>query len=47
MEWPTWWDWELELTTHLEKRGELWEVILEPDPADEKLVVVTAYSVKR
>lgn len=77
--WPTWWDWELEFTPHLEKRMEdrgftevdlremleqarsyraglepgrfvvvtrlrgcAWEVVVEPDPLEALLVVVTA-----
>jgi len=80
--WPGWWDWELELSSHLEKRmeerdftevdlramlhratgyrldvvedrwiietrhrGHHWEVIVEPDPAEQLLVVITAYPV--
>jgi hypothetical protein len=82
-EWPAWWDWEIELTPHVEKRmvdrgftelelramleranrfrqepfcdrfiietrhrGERWEVIVEPDPREPSLVVVTAYCVE-
>jgi len=81
MVWPEWWEWELELTPHLERRMEErdfteidlramleragryrpdviegrwvietrhrqqnWEVIVEPDPVERLLVVVTAYS---
>ena len=77
--WPPWWEWELEVTPHLEKRmedrgfsevdlrqmleqasghhedvvpdrfaietklhGRHWEVIVEPDPIDSLLVVITA-----
>jgi len=80
--WPDWWDWELELTPHLEQRmeerdfaevdvremleaaiafqpdvvesrfvvecplrGRRWHVIVEPDPEESLLVVVTAYRV--
>lgn len=80
MIWPEWWEWELELTPHLERRMEErdfteidlramleraesyrpdvvedrwvietrhrqqnWEVIVEPDPVERLLVVVTAY----
>ena len=80
MVWPEWWDWELELTPHLEKRMEErdstevdlramlgratgyrpdvveerwvietrhqrhnWEAIVEPDPTERLLVVITAY----
>jgi hypothetical protein len=80
--WPAWWDWELELTPHVERRMEdrdftevdlramleaavgfradvidgrfvidtrhgsaRWEVIVEPDPMDSLLVVITAYQV--
>ena len=80
--WPEWWNWELEMTPHLEQRMEerdftevdvremleaatgfaadvvdgrfliesqlrerRWHVIVEPDPEDSLLVVVTAYSV--
>jgi hypothetical protein len=80
--WPDWWDWELEMTPHLEQRmeerdftevdvremlevatgfapdvvegrfviesplqGRRWHVIVEPDPDDSLLVVVTAYPV--
>ena len=77
MPWPDWWEWELELTPHLEKRMEdrdftevdlramleqaevegrwvietrhrrhRWHVIVEPDPVEHLLVVVTAYSVE-
>jgi hypothetical protein len=82
--WPAWWEWELELTPHLERRMEdrafteldlramlqvatgwrpdvvdgrfviitrhgsrAWEVIVEPDPMDALLIVVTAYQVSR
>ena len=82
-DWPAWWDWELELSSHVLKRmidrrfsevdlrgmmsaamdlredreagrwvvetsheGQLWEVLVEPDPADELLVVITAYPVE-
>ena len=80
-DWPAWWEWELELTSHLlkrmvDRRSEIdlrsmmasamrlreddepgrwvvetshesvpWEVIVEPDPADQLLVVITAYRV--
>jgi hypothetical protein len=81
MDWPSWWEWELELTPHLEKRmsqrdfteidlrtmlhdatesrpdvepgrwvivtrhrSRKWEVIVEPDYGEKRLVVVTAYS---
>jgi hypothetical protein len=81
--WPEWWDWELELVSHLERRmedrdfnelelremlevadgyrpdvvedrfviqtrhrGARWEVIVEPDPDDELLLVITAYRVE-
>ena len=84
MEWPNWWEWELELSPHLEKRmvdrdfSEVdlramlenaegyrldvvkgrwvietrhrrspWHVIVEPDPSESLLVVVTAYRVDR
>jgi hypothetical protein len=80
--WPNWWDWELELSSHLFKRmaerdfSEIevrrmlsvatgfrrdavpgrwiietrhkrrpWEVIVEPDPDAQVLVVITAYLV--
>jgi hypothetical protein len=83
MPWPDWWDWELELTPHLEKRMEdrdftevdlrvmleqaeghhldvvegrrvietrhrrhRWYIIVEPDPVERLLVVVTAYPVE-
>jgi hypothetical protein len=79
--WPPWWEWELELSSHVLKRMEdrgfnevelremlersrdyrrdvfegrwiittrhaqlAWEVIVEPDYQDERLVVLTAYS---
>ena len=79
--WPPWWEWELELSSHVLKRMKdrgfnevelremlegsrdfrrdviegrwiittrhaqlAWEVIVEPDYQDERLVVVTAYS---
>lgn len=82
MEWPEWWEWEIELTSHLEKRMEdrcfteldlrdmlddasdhepdeelgrwvihsshgnaPWEIIVEPDDSDKRLVIVTAYPV--
>ena len=78
--WPDWWEWELEFTSHVLKRmddrrfnetdlrlmmskatacredlesgrwlietvhdSRSWEVIVEPDVADELLVVITAY----
>ena len=78
--WPTWWDWELELSAHVLKRmvdrsfsevelrsmmerammiredyevgrwvvetshrSRPWEVVVEPDPDEEILVVITAY----
>jgi len=81
-DWPAWWEWELEFTSHLLKRmvdrrfsetdprimmesamslredlepgrwvvqtlhdSRPWEVIVEPDPADRILVVITAYPV--
>ncbi len=80
MAWPEWWDWELELTPHVEmrmedrdfteldrrhmlesarglrpdvvegrwivatqRRNHDWEVIIEPDWSDKRLVIVTAY----
>lgn len=80
VEWPEWWDWDVELSPHLLGRmkdrrfsevdlrlmlegasgyhadcepgryvlqtrheGRPWEVILEPVPEEEVLVVVTAY----
>lgn len=80
MNWPQWWQWELEITPHLEKRmvqrgfteinlrtmmqratgyrtgvepdrwiietthrGHVWEVVVEPDYEERRLVVVTAY----
>ena len=79
LEWPEWWDWELELTPHLAKRmadrqfnevelrtmladandytmqppdrfvvltrreDREWEVVVEPDPTDRVLLVITAY----
>ena len=83
MPWPDCWDWELELTPHLEKRMEdreftevdlramleqaeghqpdvvegrwvietrhrrrRWQIIVEPDPVERLLVVVTAYPVE-
>lgn len=84
MEWPQWWEWELERASHLLKRmeqraftevelrqmledaigyredvvedrwvietrrhrGRRWEVIVEPDPVEELLVVITAYPVE-
>jgi hypothetical protein len=82
VEWPNWWEWELEVSSHVEKRmeqrdftevdlrtmlnaaagyredvvegrwaiqvkhgGRPWEVIVEPYPSEELLVVVTAYPV--
>jgi hypothetical protein len=82
-EWPAWWDWELELSSHILKRmvdrgfsevdlrsmmsvamnlredhepgrwvvetsrdARRWEVIVEPDSAEELLVVITAYPVE-
>ena len=84
MEKPDWWEWELELTSHIEKRMEergftevdlramlevadairpdivegrwivgarharrRWEIIVEPDEAERRVVAVTAYTVKR
>ncbi len=84
MQWPDWWEWELELSPHLEKRmvdrdftevdlrtmlenagsyhidvvegrwvietrhrRHPWEVIVEPDPSESLLVVVTAYPIDR
>ena len=81
--WPTWWEWDLELSSHLFKRmasrdfNEIeirrmlsvasgfrpdvvpdrwliatrhrrkpWEVVVEPDPDDQLLVVITAYPVE-
>jgi len=81
--WPAWWEWEIELSSHVLKRmvdrrfSEVdlrsmmsdatsirkdhepgrwvvetrhetgrWEVIVEPDPADHLLVVITAYPVE-
>jgi len=78
--WPAWWQWELEVTPHVEQRmedrefteldlramlhralgfqpdhmdgrfairtdhrGRPWHIIVEPDPEDRLLVVVTAY----
>ncbi|MBA2245069.1 MAG: DUF4258 domain-containing protein [Gemmatimonadetes bacterium] len=83
MEWPEWWEWELELASHLLKRmeqrdftevelrqmledaigyredvvedrwvietrhrGRRWEAVVEPDPVEELLVVITAYPVE-
>jgi hypothetical protein len=48
VKWPAWWEWELELSPHVGKRMEdrgfvAWEVIVEPDYEDERLVIVTAY----
>jgi hypothetical protein len=82
VEWLPWWEWELELSPHLEKRmtdrdfsevdlrvmleratvflpartqgrwaiktkhrGRAWKVIVEPDFARQRLVVVTAFPV--
>ena len=79
-DWPAWWDWELELSSHVLKRmvdrcfsevdlrcmmafamdlreddepgrwvvetsheSRPWEVIVEPDPQAQLLVVITAY----
>jgi hypothetical protein len=84
MPWPAWWEWEIEITPHLEKRMEdrdfteidlrtmleqaqdyppdvvegrwviaarhrqqPWHIIVEPDPVEQLLVVVTAYPVER
>ena len=81
--WPAWWEWELELSSHLFKRmadrafSEIelrrmlsdasrlrpdivpdrwivetrhrrarWEVIVEPDPGAQLLVVITAYPIE-
>ena len=81
--WPEWWDWELELSSHLLKRMEdrqfsefdvrqmlsaasdlrqdivpdrwvietrhrrsSWEVIVEPDPEAQLLIVITAYPIE-
>ena len=83
-EWPEWWKWELELSSHLLKRmvdrgfseidlrlmmthatelreddepgrwvlqtthdSRPWEMVVEPDPADQLLVVITAYPVEQ
>jgi hypothetical protein len=83
VEWPVWWTWNLELSSHLEKRmedrdftevdlremlerarayrpdvlegrwvietrrrGRQWEIIVEPDPEELYLVVVTAYPIE-
>ena len=83
MEWPDWWFWELELSSHVERRMEdrdftevelremletadtfrpdflegrwvveswrskqRWEIIVEPDPEEMYLVVVTAYPIE-
>ena len=80
MNWPAWWEWEIEITPHVLKRmahrdfTEIdlrkmlstatrsrpdrfedrwvietshrhgsWEVIVEPDPDEEILVIITAY----
>lgn len=82
MDWPSWWEWDLALSTHVRKRMEdrgfsevelremledarayhpdvidtrwvietrhrraAWEVIVEPDPDIERLIVITAYAV--
>lgn len=82
-DWPDWWNWELELSSHLLKRmldrgfseidlrdmmelafglrpakergrwtietihdASKWEVIVEPDRAEELLVVITAYAIR-
>jgi hypothetical protein len=82
--WPSWWDWELELSAHLMMRmpdrefneiglrsmleiasgfrrdvhpnrwiietrfrRNAWEVVVEPDPITQLLVVITAYPVAR
>jgi hypothetical protein len=82
IEWPDWWSWELELSSHLLKRmidrrfneadlrlmmeaavgyhddhvrdrwaietlhaGRKWEVIVEPLPAENVLLVITAYPI--
>ena len=84
MQWPEWWEWELELSPHVEKRmvdrdftevdlrtmletavsyrtdtvegrwlidtqhrRRSWHVIVEPDPIELLLVVITAYPVDR
>ena len=84
MRWPEWWEWELELSPHLEKRmvdrdftevdlkamlenaeaysadvvegrwlietrhgRNPWHVIVEPDPVELLLVIITAYPVDR
>ena len=81
--WPSWWEWDLELTPHVEKRMEdrqfsevdlrammedargyranvvegrwviaarrgfeSWEIIVEPDIEEKRLVVITAYPVE-
>ena len=83
MEWPDWWTWELELSSHVQRRmedrdftevelrrmlekprsfrpdplegrwviearwlGRRWEIIVEPDPEELYLVVVTAYPIE-
>ncbi len=82
-DWPAWWEWELEFSSHVLKRmvdrgfseidlrgmmsaamdlredhepgrwvvetsheSRSWEVIVEPDTADQLLVVITAYPVE-
>ena len=82
MNWPEWWEWEIELSAHLVKRmadrnfseielrsmmesaeglrediilerwvvissfeSRSWEIIVEPDPVERLLVVITAYPV--
>ena len=84
MQWPEWWEWELELSPHLEKRmvdrdftevdlrvmlenaeayredvvegrwlvetrhrRHPWHFIVEPDPVESLLVVITSYPVDR
>lgn len=80
MNWPDWWEWELEISPHLKKRmvqrdfteidlremlnrarryradmvegrwvietrhrRKDWEIVIEPDPEERWLVVITAY----
>jgi hypothetical protein len=82
MKHPDWWDWELELTPHIEKRmedrgftevdlramveratairpdvvegrwvvearlgGTRWEIVVEPDEDDQRIIAITAYTV--
>jgi hypothetical protein len=52
MEWPEWWAWGLAFPPHLDRfvievrhASRRWEVIVEPVPWEQRLLVITAYRV--